>query len=119
MKHKVWLDETTGVIWIRFAGQCNGVDFKPLCEQLHALLEKHPSSKAAIELSEIESFPDEEIRDRLIEEIHSAGFLKVAVIGARPEVKTIGIVLHELLAEYVEARFFLRQQDAASWLAGD
>lgn len=116
MKHGVWLDEAKQTLWIRFVGHCSASNFNELCERCQSFLDEHPLPKAIIDLSEIESFPDEDVRDELVGQLRRAGVSRVALICSRPEAKMVCIILHKYLGKYADTEFFSLKQDALEWL---
>jgi hypothetical protein len=116
MKHRARLDEAREILHISFAGSCNSLDLKELCDCCQRFLNGYSVSKAAIDLSEIESFPDEEVRKQLLGQLRRAGVSKVAIICSRPEVKMVGITLMQYLKKYTDAEFFSSKDEALEWL---
>ncbi len=118
MKHGVWINEENRILGLRFMGHCNGADFKELCDQCQSRMNGHQLEKAIIDLSQIESFPDEDERDRLVGQLRQAGVEKVALVCNRPEVKIVGIMLQKHLASHADTRFFVGEDEALEWLLG-
>ncbi len=119
MKHRAWLDEENSILWIVLVGICDRQDVHEVWEECLALARKNGGSpeKVIIDLSAIESFPDEEIRDELVADIRGAGFKRIGVVASRPEVRTVGMVITELLAVHVSTRLFHEEAQALQWLA--
>lgn len=118
MKHRVWLDEQKEIMWVKFVGICDRQDVHTVCKECRTMANKNGDSpeKVILDLSAIESFPDEEVRDELVVEMCSAGFKRIGVLAARPEVRMVGMVIVELLAEHVSTKFFQEEAKALRWL---
>lgn len=116
MKHDIWLDEETRALYIRFTGYLKSGDVEEISRRCRNLMNGDSRRNAFMDLSNIESFPDQEVRDQLTREIQKIGLSRVAVIGSRPEVKVIGVILVRQLSDYVETQFFHTRKEALSWL---
>ena len=116
MKHDAWLDEAKQTLWIRFVGHCSASNVNELCERCQSFIKGHVLHKAVIDLSEIESFPDEELRFQLLGQLRRAGVERVALVCSRPEAKMVGIILMEYLGRYADAQFFSQKHVALEWL---
>ncbi|MBA7633462.1 hypothetical protein ES703_41028 [subsurface metagenome] len=116
MKHRVWLDEAKQILWVRFVGYCNASNVNELCDRCQDFLKDHASRKVVIDLSEIESFPDEELCSQLVGQLRRAGVERVALVCSRPEAKMVGIILMEYLGRYADAQFFSQKHVALEWL---
>lgn len=116
MKHDAWLDEAKQTLWIRFVGYCSASNVNELCERCQSFIEGHVLHKAVIDLSEIESFPDEELRSQLLGQLRRAGVERVALICSRPETKMVGITLMAYLKKYTDTEFFATESKALEWL---
>jgi hypothetical protein len=69
-----------------------------------------------IDLSEIESFPDEELCFQLVEQLRRAGVERVALVCSRPEARMVGITLMAYLKKYTDTQFFSQKHGALEWL---
>lgn len=118
MKHRVWFDQDHNALRIRFVGLCGRKDVVELGKIFRELMDKKETRRALIDLSDIESFPDEDVREQLADETQAAGFSKVAVVGSRPEVKIVGRIMIERLGKQVKTEFFLNEEQAIKWLNG-
>jgi hypothetical protein len=116
MKHQVRLNEAKGILEIHFVGSCNSLDLREICDRCQRFLNGYLVSKAIIDLSEIESFPDEEVRKQLLGQLRRAGVRKVAIICSRPEVKMVGITLMDYLKRYTSTEVFSSENQALEWL---
>jgi len=116
MKHDAWLDDAKQTLWIRFVGHCGASNVNELCERCQSFIKGHVLHKAVIDLSEIESFPDEELRSQLLGQLRRAGVERVALICSRPEVRMVGITLMAYLKKYTDTEFFAAESKALEWL---
>lgn len=119
MKHRVWFDEDHNALRVRLVGHCDRKDIVELGKKFRELLGDKRSRRGVIDLSEIDSFPDEDTRKQLVDETSAVGFTKVAVVGTRPEIKVVGLIIFERLGKEVETEFFNEETKAIIWLNGD
>lgn len=119
MKHRVWLDEANGVLWIRLVGFCDRGDLHAVSNKCKEMLSDRNSGKGVIDLSAINCFPDEEDREQLVNGTLAAGLKKVAVIGSKPQVRVVARAILDLLGSHAQTNFFQDEQNALSWLLED
>lgn len=119
MSHEVWLDEVNHVLRMFLVGRCSYEELNELWERSRELLNGTHSRKAIIDLTAIEAFPDEDVRDQLRKETRNSGLTRVAVIATRPEVKVVGITLIRSLGKDAETAFFENEDQALQWLLSE
>ena len=116
MNHHAWIDRKRGLLWLRFIGYCGFADVDKLREKCIDLTEKDVVKSAAVDISGIECFPDQEVRSRFGQMIGELGIKKVAVISGRPQIKVVSVILCNDLKGFTECRAFVRKENALRWL---
>jgi len=116
VKHHAWLDKKRNLLWIRFIGFCGLAELGKLLDDCDGLVDGKDTQEAAIDISGIESFPDEEIRSELAKRLSVLDIKRVVVVSGRPQIKVVAAVLVKDLSDYTHARSFSRKEQALNWL---
>ncbi|MBD3286726.1 hypothetical protein GF359_08965 [candidate division WOR-3 bacterium] len=116
VKHHAWLDKKNNLLWIRIMGFCGLAELDKLFEDSRRLLEVNDTSHVAIDISAIEGFPDEDVRNRIALGLSAIEAGRVAVISGRPQINVVAEFIAKDIAVYADARSFMRKVNALSWL---
>lgn len=116
MKHKIWFDKSSDILWMEYVGHLKRDEVQSMGERSRTLLNGRKARYAIMDLSHMESFPDDEVCRQLSREVRESRFTRVALVGEKPEIKMVGVIILQYLDKHIPAKFFLCKTEATQWM---
>lgn len=116
MKHKMWFDNDSKILYLEFMGDYLKYDVPVIQEKMIELLEGKPFRQMIIIVSNIYKVSDSETRGLSKQALQIARITDAAFVGGSPANRMFAKVLLIDDALKTKSSFFKNSEDAIGWL---
>lgn len=116
MKHNLWYDDNTNILYLEFTGDYLKTDVPPIKEKILHMLEGKPFRQIIIEISKTYKVEDRETRELSNKALSEASITDVAFVGGSAANRMIAKVMIKTGALKTKGDFFKTKEEAVKWI---
>lgn len=116
MKHKMWYDEETQLLFLEFVDDFRKTDVEKLYSSIMEILEGKPYRQMVVVMSSTHKVENRETRELTNEVLQKSNITEIAFVGGNAANRMIAKVLLKTGAIKTNGNFFKKREDAIEWL---